>query len=47
MTEHAKMRGLSDTDLSHPKLLLRQPMLKLLIDIISKNSEKNFEKFEK
>lgn len=36
ITEHAKMRGESETDLWHPKLLLRHQMLDLLIDIISK-----------
>lgn len=36
ISDHAKMRGKSEDDLWHPKLLLRKQMLILLIEIISK-----------
>lgn len=35
ISDHAKMRGKSDDDLWHPKLLMRQQMLILLIELIS------------
>ncbi|KAK6638077.1 hypothetical protein RUM44_008502 [Polyplax serrata] len=37
ISDHAKMRGKSEEDLWHPKLLVRQQMLVLLTDLISMN----------